>query len=125
MAIIWGGKLKTVRKNIQRINLLKIKKIIDDDDDEKFNIVRTKKNMSFMRTFNLTKQDVKDIIRCLSVDDCFSGPERDRDSLYDGWIFKFSPMFEDIKLYIKIRVENNNKAICISIHEFGLYDEVK
>ena len=28
-------------------------------------------------------------------------------------------------LYIKIRVEYIDKAVCISIHEFGKYDEVR
>ena len=30
------------------------------------------------------------------------GPEEDRNPKYDGWIFKFNPMFEDMRLYIKI-----------------------
>ncbi len=75
-----------------------------------------------MRNYGLDHNDVKNIIRQLSVDDCFSGPEEDRDEKYKGWIFKFSPLFENIKLYIKIRVENINKSVCISVHEFGKYD---
>lgn len=38
-------------------------------------------------------------------------------------MYKFCPMFDEMKLYIKIRIENIDKAICISIHEFGLYDD--
>ena len=68
--------------------------------------------------------DVKDIIRELSVDDCFAGPEKDRDPQYNGWIFKFSSLFEGTKLYIKIRVESIEKSVCLSVHEFGKYDEV-
>ena len=68
--------------------------------------------------------DIKDIIRELSVDDCFAGPEKDRAPQYEGWIFKFSPLFEGTKLYIKIRVESIEKSVCLSIHEFGKYDEV-
>ena len=78
-----------------------------------------------MREYNLIDEDVKDIIRSLSVSDCFSGPEKDRDIRFKGEIFKFSPMYNDMKLYIKIRIENINKSVCLSIHEFGLYDEVK
>lgn len=33
-------------------------------------------------------------------------------------------MFENTKLYIKIRVESVEKSICLSVHEFGKYDEV-
>ncbi len=109
---------------IQSQNLLKIKKIVDNDyNGDKFAIVRTKKNVEFMREYGLNNEDVKDIIRQLTVNDCFAGPEPDRDPRYKGWIFKFCPLFENIKLYIKIRIENTEKSVCLSIHEFGRYDE--
>lgn len=117
--------MNTIGEKIRSQNLLRIKQIIDKDNNgENFVIVRTKKNMSFMREYGLTPEDVKDIIKQLSVEDCFSGPESDRNPKYEGAIFKFCPMFEGIKLYIKIRIENTDKSICLSIHEFGLYDEV-
>ncbi len=118
--------MNTIGCQIRSQNLLKIKKIIDNDNNgDKFIIIRTKKNTDFMREYSLTNEDVKDIVRQLSVDDCFSGPEKDRDVQYNGWIFKFNPLFENIKLYIKIRVESTEKSVCLSIHEFGKYDEVK
>ena len=108
---------------IQSKNLLRIKRIVDNDKDgDKFIIARTKKNIEFMREYSLTNEDVKDIIRQLSVEDCYSGPEKDRDPQYEGWIFKFDPSFEDTKLYIKIRVESTEKSVCLSVHEFGKYD---
>lgn len=110
---------------IQSQNLLKIKRIIDKDKDgDKFIIVWTKKNREFMREYNLNREDVKNIIRKLSVEDCFAGPEKDRDLQCEGWIFKFNPAFEDTRLYIKIRVENAERSVCISVHEFGKYDGV-
>ena len=51
-------------------------------------------------------------------------PEEDRNPKYDGWIFKFNPRFEDTQLYIKIRIENIEQSVCLSVHEFGKYDEV-
>ena len=117
--------MNTIGGQIQSQNLLKIKKIVDNDNNgDKFVIVRTKKNVEFMREYSLNNDDVKDIIRELSVDDCFAGPEKDRDSQYEGWIFKFSPLFEGTKLYIKIRIESTEKSVCLSVHEFGKYDEV-
>ena len=117
--------MDTIGGQIQSQNLLKIKRIIDNDNNgDKFIIVRTKKNIEFMREYSLNNEDIKYIIKGLSVDDCFSGPERDRDSQYQGWIFKFDPLFEDTKLYIKIRVESTEKSVCLSVHEFGKYDEV-
>ena len=118
--------MNTIGGQIRNQNLLKIKKIVDKDKDgDKFIIVGTKKNREFMREYSLTAEDVKDIVRQLSVEDCFAGPEEDRDPQYEGWIFKFDPMFEGTKLYIKIRVESVEKLVCLSLHEFGKYDEVK
>ena len=117
--------MNTIGGQIQSQNLLKIKKIVDNDNNgDKFVIVRTKKNVEFMREHSLNSDDIKDIIRELSVDDCFAGPEKARDPQYEGWIFKFSPLFEGTKLYIKIRIESIEKSVCLSVHEFGKYDEV-
>ena len=117
--------MNKIECQIQSKYLLKIKKIIDNDKNgDRFIIVRTKKNIEFMREYGLNNEDVKNIIRKLSVEDCYSGPEKDRDTRYEGWIFKFKPKYEDTKLYIKIRVEGSEKSICLSVHEFGKYDEV-
>lgn len=106
--------------------LLRIKTLVSFDiNGEHFTIVRTKKNIDFMYEYGLSIEDVKNIILNLSTEDCFSGPENDRDLSYEGWIFKFSPMFKNVKLYIKIRVESSEKSVCLSVHEFGKYDEVK
>ena len=117
--------MKTIRGQIRTQNLHKIKKIVDQDNNgDKFIIARRDKNIEFMREYGLNHEDIKDIIRGLTVEDCFSGPEEDRNQKYDGWIFKFNPMFEDTQLYIKIRIENIEKSVCLSVHEFGKYDEV-
>lgn len=118
--------MKTIGKYIIAQNLLRIKQIVDKDvNGNKFIIVNTKKNKEFMREYLLTFQDVKDIIKKLRVTDCFKGPEKDRDERYEGIIFFFSPIFEGIKLYIKIRIESDEKSVCLSVHEFGKYYEVK
>lgn len=117
--------MNTIEDQIRNQGLLRIKKIIDKDrNGDRFIIVRTKKNIEFMREYSLDLEDIKDIIRQLSIEDCFSGPEADRDPQYKGWIFKFSPIFEETKLYIKIRIESTEKSVCLSVHEFGKYDEV-
>ena len=117
--------MNTIGDQIQSQNLLKIKRIVDNDNNgDKFVIVRTKKNIDFMREYSLNNEDIKDIVRKLSIEDCFAGPEKDRDPQYEGWIFKFDPLFEETKLYIKIRVESTEKSVCLSVHEFGKYDEV-
>ena len=116
--------MKTIGEELKSKNLITIKQIIDKDNNgDKFIIVRTKKNVDFMRGYGLDAEDVKEIIKGLSVEDCFSGPEMDRNPKYEGMIFKFSPIFENIKLYIKIRIENKERSVCISVHEFGKYNE--
>ena len=107
--------MNTIGGQIRSQNLLKIKKIVDQDNNgDKFIIARRDKNIEFMREYGLNHEDVKDIIRGLTVEDCFAGPEEDRNPKYEGWIFKFNP----------IRIENIEKSVCLSVHEFGKYDEV-
>ena len=113
-----------MKKIIRSQYLLKIKRIIDlDENGDKFTLAPRNKNKIFLREYGLKFNDIKNIIRNLSVEDCFEGPELDRDSEYNGLIFKFCPIFEKIKLYIKIRIENDEKTVCISLHEYGLYSE--
>lgn len=118
--------MNVITDKLREKYLLRIKTLVSSDiNGEHFTMVRTKKNIDFMYEYGLSIEDFKNIILNLSTEDCFSGPENDRDLKYEGWIFKFSPMFENVKLYIKIRVESSEKSVCLSVHEFGKYDEVK
>lgn len=118
--------MNVITDKLREKYLLRIKTLVSSDiNGEHFTIVRTKKNIDFMYEYGLSIEDVKNIILNLSTEDCFSGPENDRDLSYEVWIFKFSPMFENVKLYIKIRVESSEKSVCLSVHEFGKNDEVK
>lgn len=118
--------MNVITDKLREKYLLRIKTLVSSDiNGEHFTMVRTKKNIDFMYEYGLSIEDVKNIILNLSTEDCFSGPENDRDLSYEGLIFKFSPMFENVKLYIKIRVESSEKSVCLSVHEFGKYDEVK
>ena len=115
--------MKSIREQIKIQRLLEIKKIVDKDKaGELFVIVRTNKNIDFMREYGLNNEDVKNIVRRLAVEDCFAGPEADRSEKHSGMVFIFDPMFDNIKLYVKIRYESQEMAVCISVHEFGKYD---
>lgn len=117
--------MNIIEGKIRSQQLLQIKRIVEQDSNgDKFIILRRDKNTKFMREYGLKADDVKNIIKNLAVEDCFAGPEKDYNSDYDGWVFKFNPMFDGVKLYIKIRVENREKSVCISVHEFEKYDEV-
>ena len=107
--------MNTIEDQIRNQGLLRIKKIIDKDrDGDRFIIVRTKKNIEFMREYSLDLEDIKDIIRQLSIEDCFSGPETDRAPQYKGWIFKFSPIFEETKLTKNISI-NSSVSSCLCV----------
>ena len=76
-----------------------------------------------MLEYGLFTNDIKDIILNLEIGDYYKGPEIDKDG-YNGEVWIFTPIFEENKIYVKIRFENNILVVCISIHEFGKYDEV-
>ena len=69
--------MNTIGGQIRSQNLLKIKKIVDQDNNgDKFIIARRDKNIEFMREYGLNHEDVKNIIRGLTVEDCFAGKTR-------------------------------------------------
>ena len=56
--------MNTIGGQIQSQYLLKIKKILDKDKNgDKFIIVRTKKNIEFMREYGINNEDIKNIIK--------------------------------------------------------------
>ncbi len=115
--------MNSIKDMVQSQYLRMIKNIIANGDENSFVIVRRSKNIDFMRNYGLTTNDIRRIILDLTLSDCIGGQEEDRDSKYGGWIFKFSPLYKNIKLYMKLRLETRNNIICISIHEFGLCEE--
>lgn len=52
-------------------------------------------SMAFLAERGMTVEDVVEIIGSLEVDDCFDGPEPDRDPRYPEWtVAEFGPYFE-------------------------------
>lgn len=104
-----------------RQRLVQIKKIITKDKNgETFSIIPRDKNKNFMREYGLQLNDVKKIILALSVVDYIKGPEKDEGG-YAGEVWFYAPRFCGIKLYVKLRIQDNKIIVCISIHENGLY----
>ena len=72
--------MNVITDKLREKYLLRIKTLVSSDiNGEHFIIVRTKKNIDFMYEYGLSIEDVKNIILNLSTEDCFSGPENDRD----------------------------------------------
>ena len=111
--------MESIKQQIVRQKLTIIKKLVTKDKNgDKFILVNRDKNRNFMLEYGLLTNDIKDIILNLEVDDYYKGPEED-DAGFEGEIWVFTPTFQNIKLYIKIRLANNTVVICISIHEYG------
>lgn len=111
----------TAKNQIIRQQLIQIKSIITKDENgETFSILRRKKNNDFMMKYSLYTEDIKNIFLDLEVDDYLSGPEQDEGG-YEGEVWIFNPIFQDIKLYVKLRLQDNKIVVCISMHENGIY----
>lgn len=111
--------MESIKQQIVRQKLTIIKKLVTKDKNgDKFILVNRDKNRNFMLEYGLLTNDIKDIILNLEVDDYYRGPEED-DAGFEGEIWIFTPTFQNIRLYIKIRLANNTVVICISIHEYG------
>ena len=111
--------MESIKQQIVRLKLTIIKELVTKDKNgDKFILVNREKNKNFMLEYGLLTNDIKDIILDLAVDDYYKGPEED-DAGFESEIWIFTPTFQNIKLYIKIRLANNTVVICISIHEYG------
>lgn len=113
--------MESIKQQIVRQKLTIIKQLVTKDKNgDKFILANRDKNRNFMLEYGLLTNNIKDIILNLEVDDYYKGPEED-DAGFEGEIWIFTPIFQNIKLYIKIRLANNTLVICISIHEYGIY----
>lgn len=78
-------------------------------------LIPRKKNMDSIYKMGLTIPIIEEIICNLTIDDYYSGPEEDHLSPEDTiWVF----LVEDIeKIYIKLKLVDDDKTVCISFHE--------
>ena len=113
--------MDNIQQQIVRQKLTMIKQLVTKDKNgDKFVLANREKNRNFMLEYGLLTSDIKNIILNLEVNDYYKGPEQD-DAGFEGEIWIFTPTFQNMKLYIKIRLANNTLVICISIHEYGIY----
>ena len=113
--------MESIKRHIVRQKLTIIKQLVTKDKNgNKFILANRDKNRNFMLEYGLLSNDIKDIILNLEVDDYYKGPEED-EAGFEGEIWIFTPIFQNIKLYIKIRLANNTLVVCISIHKYGIY----
>lgn len=84
-------------------------------------LVPRRASLEFMADRGMTMATLEEIILSLEVDDCFDGPERDRDPRFaNNWtVAEFSPSFEGEKLYLKLSIRvDMTQAKCLSVKAF-------
>ncbi len=85
-------------------------------------LVRRRASLKFMADRGMTPTMLEEIILSLEVEDCFDGPERDRDPRFaDNWnVAEFSPSFKGEKFYLKLSIRvDKRQAKCLSVHAFS------
>ena len=111
--------MESIQHQIVRQKLTIIKQLVTKDKNgDKFILINRDKNRNFLLEYGLLINNIKDIILNLEINDYYKGPEKD-EAGFEGEIWVFTPTFQNIKLYIKIRLNNNTLVVCISIHEYG------
>lgn len=116
--------MDSIETQLRREILKKIKEVTKKD--KKGNLFKINyanpKNCDFLIKRNLGLEDVKNIVLNLKTEECFDGPEADRNPNFDGSVLEFDSRFEDERIYAKLRYENETKTVCMSIHEYGLFN---
>lgn len=88
------------------------------------NIIRPK-TVEFLEKYELSDEDVANIIHSLSESDYYLGPEEDTNPKYKHPFWIFVKFIKNIKVnvYIKIKIINHHrKVVVFSIHEEGNYE---
>lgn len=97
--------------------LTEAKALIRSND---FIFVRRSVNLQCLEDYGLILKDVKQTILDLSSEDYASGPEADRDTARNGFVWIFHTYVEGDRFYIKLKIERrgrSNKLKCLSFHK--------
>lgn len=80
--------------------------------------VDREQSLAFLAARGISIDDLKQIIMKLTLQDCFDGPEPDRDPRYfENWtVAEFSPTHNGEKLYLKISIRiDRRRCRCLSV----------
>ena len=86
-----------------------------------FILVDREATRRFMADRGMSMGMLKDVILSLKPEDCFDGPEADRDSKYaDKWtVAEFAPGYRDETLYLKMSIRVDiERAKCLSVKAY-------
>jgi hypothetical protein len=105
--------LDDLTKNINKF----LKEFKEIAVNQELYVIPRRENMDALAELGLTKQNRKEEILTLSVQDYCSGPEPDKDMPGDVWMF--GKQIDNTNVYIKLKIagEGNEKiAKCLSFH---------
>lgn len=103
--------------------LIRIKKLIELGN-LKFKPRNFNKTYQFLIKEHLTVADVLNYINNLKPENYYSGPFADENGT-DGNVMIFIKKYKNIKIYIKLKIWQENQkdsGLIMSFHEEGLYD---
>lgn len=83
-----------------------------------FILVNRRESMQFLADNNISARQLEDLLLTLAVDDCFDGPEPDRDPRFsrDWTVAEFCPELHDTKIYLKVSIcIKKNGCKCLSV----------
>ena len=84
---------------------------------EGLNMVNRLENQQFLADLGLTKENRKDLILSLTIQDYCSGPEADKDQPGEIWVFGKEVGSQEVYIKLKIAEIGSMKiAKCISFH---------
>ena len=86
-----------------------------------FILVEREANKRFMASMDMSMDMLTDVILTLKPEDCFDGPEADRDPRYaDKWtVAEFSPTYRGELLYLKMSIRvDTERAKCLSVKSY-------
>lgn len=84
-------------------------------------LVDRRASRDFMADHGMTPAMLEEVVLSLEVEDCFDGPEKDRDPRFaDHWtVAEFAPRFEGMKLYLKLSIRvDAEQAKCLSVKAY-------
>lgn len=86
-----------------------------------FILVERPASLQFMADRGMSAPVLTDIILSLTPEDCFDGPEPDRNPRYaEHWIVaEFSPIYNGERLYLKMSIRTDKeRAKCLSVKAY-------
>lgn len=89
---------------------------IIENKPENLKLIPRKKNMDSLYSMGLTPLDIEEIVCDLTPENYFRGPSPDH-NFPNEEVWEFKVLYEEFRIYIKLKLKEEEFVICISFHE--------